>query len=249
MTPKQMNAVMARMKRALEEPAPAPPAKRQRRRRVRKASAIQGPISNTSQVLSNPIVPRSMVTSMQRDKHVVISDTELWIDSTTIIGSATTPFAASYGTYVEPKKIGSWLANIAQNYSRYRIRKLSFTYQPAVGTTTRGFIGMGFFTDPQDAAAYAANSVSTAFPRLSACTKFTTCPLYGTASITLDRGDFNGDWLSYEPSAVVTEENARLVCAGGIGFYISYDSAAPAGNIFVTYEVELANPVNANLQF
>lgn len=164
-----------------------------------------------------------------------------------------------------------WLHRIAQNYSKFRFRKLSMSYVPYVGTGTTGYIAMGSFYESEDAIKY--NAVGT-LPNLSSQPEFTVGPLYaGNAISSHDAAVNSANWLGIEfdckrmsdnftkwfyvdPASSVslgTGNEARLnqtvPCYTGLQWNLSGATGSVlVGSIYVTYEVEFIQPTSNTVQ-
>jgi len=198
------------------------------------------------------VAAQTAVTNISRSGNIRVRNQELYFGNSNLIGNATAPNQVRLGAVVSPSAIGTWITNVAGNYSKYRIHSITYEYIPIVGTTASGTFAMGFFTDPSDGNNYNSSTVGSALARLSACTKFSCGPLYTAQKITIKAEDMNfgSQFLPYDSSLgiLTPEELARTTCKGAVGFYIQYDQATNPGNVFVTYDIEVMDPVSAILQ-
>jgi len=164
-----------------------------------------------------------------------------------------------------------WLSRLAQNYSKYRFRKLVISYVPYVGTTTNGFVGIGSFYDSEDAIKF---NVDPGIPPLSSQPEYTIGPLYaGNAIRSHDADVSSSNWLGIEfdcrkmsdnfskwfymdPFSSVTlgtgneaRLNQTVACYVGLQWNLS-GAAAPTlvGSLYVTYDIELIQPTTNTVQ-
>lgn len=205
-------------------------------------------LRSSKQTQQSIIVPRAMTTNMSKSGSIIVRNQEVWLQSTTVIGDPVAPNIVRLGSIVAPTSLGSWMLGIASQYARYRIKSLTFEYQPAVGTTTNGFVAIGFFPDPSDAVSFNTSAVPLALARLSTCVKFASSAIYAPLSMTIKGDDMNwgSQYINFDSSLGLgsPEELLRGAAKGGVGVVVNYNAASPPGNWYISYEIEFKDPTN-----
>lgn len=142
-----------------------------------------------------------------------------------------------------------WLAGVAANFSKWRMRKVGVKFSSSVGTTTSGFIGAGFGYDMAEAPA-------ASLAQASAFDQFKGGPLWGSwdQEIIMDTGRFSRDWYPYiglTAFKALTGQDQNVYSPGYLATYAGISSLAALGDVgimWVDYEVDLTDPISAALQ-
>ena len=125
-----------------------------------------------------------------------------------------------------------WLANIANNYEKYKVRKLSAQYVTSSGSTTGGRVGLAFGYNPSEANPESKQQFFSIIPNREEAPwediHLSIQPTNETKYIRIG-GVSNGTVNTYDMGKllVMTSNNA---------------SGAVVGEIFVEYEIELIRP-------
>jgi len=134
-----------------------------------------------------------------------------------------------------------WLQQIAHNYETYRFTKVTFEYEPAVGTNQAGTVFFAMIYDPLDDPPVDKNDVLQRFNSVRS-------PLYHAASMKCDYENLNKVRNHWTSSANLIdpaqgEADLRLTMVGRL--FVGTEGAGTiftAGDLWVTYEVEFATP-------
>nr|WRQ65452.1 structural protein [Tolivirales sp.] len=191
-------------------------------------------------------VPRGF--SMKQNGDVIsISRCELWSE---IQAGTTENFTAPATHPLIPARL-DWLKGIAQNFSKWRWRSLSFKYAPTTSTTTSGGFGRGFGYDMAEATPAALATVA-AFDQFRMAAFWAADTDNG---IVADIGRFSRDWYPFIGlgpfSAIALALDRNVYSPGYISEYTSVSSVADdttVGLLWACYTIELADPVSATLQ-
>lgn len=157
-----------------------------------------------------------------------------------------------------------WLAGVGANWGRWRWLSLRYTYIPATATTTLGTIALGMIYDSQDA-------VPTSLAQMSALSGFSSgavwsgsdgsvllqtarkvpCPP-GAICADLNIRERQKEWRYITSGTLTTlgvssaEANIYVPARLYVGTVGGTGAAATAvGNLYVTYDVELIDPVSS----
>jgi len=137
-----------------------------------------------------------------------------------------------------------WLSRIAQNFSQYRFKKLSFTLETEAATTTGGSITMCFDTDVTNSAP--ATKVQAMDMQLSVreapWQNMTLNVVSGGAQRALGRDRFvsaNG--------AANMQDDPKTYFLGNLYIGASGITQSSSAELYVDYEVELWQPLTPNL--
>lgn len=150
-----------------------------------------------------------------------------------------------------------WLGQIALGYSRFRFRRLRFWYLPSTGTSTNGRVAISQGFDYMDAAAPDLGSII-----IGSGSSFG--PVYGGggtldmrnpfAATGLIKTDFDVGRRNASFLPVITQAKFKALPLSDQNDYspgyVEYgtdsgtvSSAMPVGGFYVTYEVELSDPI------
>lgn len=152
-----------------------------------------------------------------------------------------------------------WLANLANNYSMYRIHKLEYSYVPFVGTQATGEVALGIVYDAEEAANWAPSG---SLANLAQLAEFCSGPPYSGGSMSSREGNvisYHGvvadttaahrrsPWLLCDPSP--TNQSERNLCSA-VGLCLGYisNTIGTIGTMYVSYDVEFIKPTNPNIQ-
>nr|BBD74052.1 coat protein [Soybean yellow common mosaic virus] len=248
----------------LEPPSGAQP--RKRRNRSRRRSAAMQPRPIQAGVSMAPIAQGTMVRLREPSMrttggittltHSELS-TELSVTSTIVVASE----------LVMPYSVGTWLRGVASNWSKYAWLSVRYTYLPACPSDTAGTIHMGFQYDMADTVPVSVNQLSNLRGYVSGQVwsgSSGLCFINGTKcldtssaiSTTLDVSKLGKKWYPYKTStdyttAVGVDANiatplvpARLVIAMLDG---TSTTAVNAGRLYVTYTIQLVEPIASAL--
>jgi len=223
---------------------PKPVKKAPKKSRVRKMS-MGGTITPSQMYTTNTLLAnRAVVTNRKTNDTITVTNQEVF---KVLVGGATDPWQAKSVTYLTPPQL-FWGKNIAQNYAMYRFKRVCLEYKPVVGTAQNGYVALGFFTDPEDGVTF--NSGSSTISQLAQCRRFVQGPIWSPMQIDLDSTDFNNDWYFYQNSPS-NAADSRLANAGSLGTVTVTNSSlttGTAGIVYVTYELELKDPVSVTVQ-
>lgn len=192
-------------------------------------------------VMITPKVPKAIATVKNNSAVVKIANTEVWAGSWPV---QTGTFGAT-GTYLNPISFLAWGANIAINFSKYRFTKLRFRYVPIVGTTQTGYFAMAFVSDPEDATSVDTFTVENSLARMANSRRYVQVPAWEEAVLDIKPGDFSSPWYLIEASSITDQATARQTVAGGLIQAAQSTGTAATGIIYIDYEMELMDPVNA----
>lgn len=196
-------------------------------------------------------IPRLLGT----EKGLRVSNTE-FLSSVIVAVGGTSGYAR---VAISPAKFG-WAANIAKNYSRYRVHSVSLSYLPTVPTTQGGSVDMGVFYDVEDAINWFALGGPDS---LFACGNYATGPPYAGGCLTTgegrpsdsswfgvavdcDKGHRTYPWLLVDPAPLSGNLNAAELASVGLRWTVP---TAVAGNdlfmgrLFISYDIEFIDPV------
>lgn len=165
-----------------------------------------------------------------------------------------------------PSVIEPWITGVAENWSKYRWRKLRFFWVPFAPTTTQGAVHMGLQYDNID-------STPTSVSQIAALQSYSGGPIWtgsecsqvlnnpkaipppGCVSVDLDVNRLQNPWYPYIEQASFTAQagislaTANLFSPARLIFATSNGTAAspgtPVGNLMVNYEIELIEPCAA----
>nr|AIR95672.1 coat protein [Olive mild mosaic virus] len=205
-----------------------------------------------SVVYSRPRVPQIRTNQMS----TIVVNTEL-------VANITLAAVGAFSFTAQPliPSFGSWLASIADLYSKWRWIRCSVIYIPKCPTTTQGSVVMAIVYDAQD-------TVPTTRTQVSQCYQSITFPPYagyGGASAlnsnssggeslvsTLDTNRVDKKWYSTIGNAAFTaltsiDKNqfcpATALIAGDGGPV----AATAVGDVFMRYEIEFIEPINPTI--
>jgi hypothetical protein len=178
---------------------------------------------------------------MDNSECIRIVNTEVLFNSWPIT-SGTTGVTSKYnalpGNYI-------WAAQIGQNFSQYRFRKLKFHYKPIVGTNVAGYFALAFVTDPEDATSVDTFNATNTLSRMANCRRYIQVPVWQEATLEIHPGDFSQDWYLYEASAIQDQSTARQCAAGGLFIAAQAPDTNPTGILYAEYELEFRDPVSS----
>jgi hypothetical protein len=129
-----------------------------------------------------------------------------------------------------------WLSTIAQNYERYRFRKLSFHYMNSSTGTFSGIAVMGIDYDASDDTPLNEAQLQSYEGTVSGCV---TRPL---------RFNARADALNRSPQHFVrigdlsANEDVKMYDSGNFFFAMADGDTSAFGRVFVEYEIELMTP-------
>lgn len=188
-----------------------------------------------------PVVPRSYMTKMNNSEIVRVSNTEVLLGAWPV---STGTFGVS-GRYMTLFGTLAWANVIGQNFSLFRFKKLCFHYKPIVGTTAAGYFALAFVSDPEDVTSIDTFTQGNALSRMANCRRFVQVPVWQECSLEIKPGDFTQDWYVYENSSITDQATARQCSAGGFFIAAQATDTAATGIVYVSYELELKDPVSA----
>lgn len=168
---------------------------------------------------------------------------------------------------VMPYTVGTWLRGVASSWSKYAWLSVRYTYLPACPSDTAGTVHLGFQYDMADTVPVSVNQLSNLRGYVSGQVwsgSSGLCFINGTRctdtssaiSTTLDVSKLGKKWYPYKTSsdyttAVGVDVNiatplvpARLVIAMLDG---SSSTAVNAGRLYVTYTLQLIEPIASAL--
>lgn len=205
---------------------------------VRSVNKIDKIFSPTTQSNNFVNYTASMKNSSRSDGSIIVSHREYIGDiNTEIVNNS---FVISNSIQVNPGLFQSfpWLYRIAQNYESYTFKKLAFEFQTASSTLSQSSILMAFDYDPADPA---PSSKIEMMQYHSACrTQVWNSLICAADSKDLKKFAKEKYIRSGPLPAGQTIQNYDVA-----NFYLAYTSSTSssfAGELYVTYEVELQTP-------
>lgn len=152
-----------------------------------------------------------------------------------------------------------WLANIANNYSMYRVHKLEFSYIPFVGTTVSGEVALGIVYDAEEVVNWASAG---SLANLAQLSEFCSGPPYSGGAMSsaeskvaayhgvgadTTAGHRKAPWLLVDPSPGNQAERNQSC---GFGLLLGYISTATGtnGTLYVSYDIEFIKPTAPGIQ-
>lgn len=132
----------------------------------------------------------------------------------------------------------TWAPPIANNFERYRIRNLSFEYEPSCAVTQTGTFAMYIDYDPYDAIAPTKAGVL----NQAGCVHG---PLWSPMRVPYNHPQAV-KWLLTRNAAIATGTSFMDYDAGSFNIVVLDAAAAPMyGRIYVTYDIEYDIPQTA----
>nr|ASA69346.1 29 kDa coat protein [Tobacco necrosis virus D] len=208
-------------------------------------------------------VAGSVIYSRPRVPQVRTNQMSTFVVNTELVANITLAAAGAFSFTTQPliPSFGSWLANIADLYSKWRWISCSVVYIPKCPTSTQGSVVMAIVYDSQDTTPTTRTQVSQCYQSIT----FPPYAGYGGASAlnhkgssgeslvsTLDTNRVDKKWYSTIGNAAFTaltslDKNqfcpATAIIAGDGGPV----AATAVGDIFMRYEIEFIEPVNPTM--
>ncbi len=163
------------------------------------------------------------------DGSCLVSHSEYVSDINT--GSATT-YSSTFAVNPQRTATFPWLSAIATRFEMYKFSKLAFHYRPSTGTSTDGWIALGFDFDFYDEAP--SKSAMLAWKYSSKSAVWQACNL----SVSPDARLSSMRYCNYAP----TNGDARLDMLGNLWLLVETPSSLTIGELFIEYEVEFRQP-------
>jgi hypothetical protein len=225
------------------QPAAAP-AKARRARRAKQSGPSRSVQTVTAPAAVGRVTRNKVPQTRQRKDGICVIHSEFITD---VVGPAD---PTAYSAVVFQINAGlaasfPWLSQMAPLYESYRFKKLHFRYQPTSATTTDGTVYLGVEYDPNDAPPSSKQQIASWDETVS------TVP-WKAVTHSSKALNLNKRKSYFTRSGQV---NANLLPTYDVGYLVvatSYvpppgPSGAPAGEIWVDYEVELMTPQLNNL--
>lgn len=133
----------------------------------------------------------------------------------------------------------TWLSRVAQCYEKYRFRSLAFDFIPYVAATTAGTIRMAWDYDAVDA-------VPATVEIMSNLSSYVSGPLFQQVRLNVQTSLMHTNEWYYTRMDTVTGTDLKTYDTGAFIIAVDGESKAIAGDIRVSYTVELYSP---NLEF
>lgn len=216
-----------------------------------RSRTIEPPVSE-GVIVSKTSIPRFVT----RGQGTLVSNTEI-ISSVTL--SAAGAFAAFNLAFVP--SVPTWLARIADLYSKYRWRAVRIIYVPSCPTTTSGTIGMALTYDRQDA-------LPASIVALSQTNRALMFPPYagygGTTMLSNGKGTQEAIYIDVDVSRfekpwyncveattlaamAVALQTLYCPCTVQIASEGGPVAATAAGNLYLQYVAEFIEPINPTM--
>jgi hypothetical protein len=135
---------------------------------------------------------------------------------------------------VNPQRTATfpWLSAMATRFEVYKFRKLAFHYKPSTGTSTDGWVALGFDFDYYDEAPSKSTLLAWKYASKSAAWQNTTLDISNDARLSIAK------YANYS----ATSGDARLDMLGNLWVLADSTSSGTLGELFVSYEVEFRQP-------
>lgn len=142
-----------------------------------------------------------------------------------------------------------WLLARSAFYSKYRVNRLRYIYEPIVGTNSSAQIVMGLFRDPVDGTSFSIGTPSEANHRgLEQCVPATYSPCWQRAvlEVTGPQLHTSVSYFDVAKDVVSSEVAARfnVPCSLGVSVFDPPGSNTSHGSIYVEYDITFFDPTS-----
>jgi len=146
---------------------------------------------------------------------------------------------ATYGTSPQVNKGPfTWLPNIANNYERYRVKRMSFRFEPQCASTSAGMVAMYVDYDAGDTPAATKATIM----NMDGCSRGVN---WVPQTLRVQHPQML-KWLLTRPGAINTSTSYIEYDVGTINvFTLDGTAATTIGSVFVDYEIEFSTPKTA----
>lgn len=206
---------------------------------------IADEVSQRNNAVTTANVAMSRKVAMTKPKYRMRNGSVIISHSEYIAGvnGSTTYTATTYNANPGLSSTFPWLSSVADNYAKYRFRRLSFLFVPSTGTNTAGRIALAFNV----------NAIQPAPPSKGGLFSITPNDEEAVwAECAITKSNFTEDLFIRQFNLTNTSTTAgtgdlktydcgKLIVATDLGA-----STAAIGELYVSYEVELKDPI-ANL--
>ena len=161
-----------------------------------------------------------------------------------VLGSST--FAATY--YMLIPQIFPWLTGVAQNFSRFRWKRLEFSFITSSPTSQSGHIAMGAMYDYNDTA-----TAMTSVTDIQALAHSFMCPVWAPSGGLLgttkfDATRWNKPWYTHHAPTTNLEYSDVFVPGWlAVGRHTQVNGQS-VGHLVCSYEIEFNDPIPRKLQ-
>lgn len=203
---------------------------------VKPASKMQekGVVSTAPAVVATKTAgSKNPAMKYHQDGSCTVSHAEYVVDVTGIDGPPGLIFQD-----VNPQRsaVFTWLSAIATRYEMYRFKRLKFEYRPSCGTSTSGWVILGFDFDSLDPVPSKVEMLAWKYSSKSAPWQSTSVDVSNDSRVATFR---------YCNSTTVTGSDPRLNNLGKLVCLALAPEADPSsyfGELYVTYEIEFRQP-------